>query len=240
MPAGISGPEQGERGAVPQEREVCGEKGNDCDICPSRDWFVHGGCGDAGMKVIRATHRQENGRTIVNLLFKTQDQLLDPDDPSPLHIKELTQEAEDAILDNVFAAPLKKPLTLEIQVQGAPGFRHATEITDAVRHHFRFVLNGHERDTAIFIRERRTALAFTAFNLLIGLLYAGYSYQHEDWMNSVTGKVLGGVIIIMNWATIWDTYEYFIFDGREKRQRKKLLQKILDAEIHVIPSARDI
>ena len=33
---------------------------------------------------------------------------------------------------------------------------------------------------------------------------------------------------------VWDTYEYFIFDGREKSQRKKLLNKIINAEINVI------
>jgi hypothetical protein len=43
----------------------------------------------------------------------------------------------------------------------------------------------------------------------------------------------------MNWATIWDTYEFFIFDGREKSQRKKLLNKIINAEIHVILYPKD-
>lgn len=191
------------------------------------------------MKVIKATRRQENGRTIVILRFKTMDQLLDPDDPCPPRKKELTQDAEDAILTNVFADKLKKPLTLEIQVPCAPDGGQAAEIPDAIRHHFRFVLSEHERDTAIFIRERRTALAFTAFNILIALLYAGYSYQHEDWMTSITGQFMGGIIVIMNWATIWDTYEYFIFDGREKSQRKKLLNKILDSEIRMVSLAQD-
>ena len=74
------------------------------------------------MNVIKATHSQENGRTIVNLRFKTKDQLLDPDDPCPPTTKEITQEAEDAILNNVCADPLKKPLTLEPQVPGVPDF----------------------------------------------------------------------------------------------------------------------
>jgi hypothetical protein len=43
----------------------------------------------------------------------------------------------------------------------------------------------------------------------------------------------------MNWATVWDTYEFFIFDGREKSQRKKLLNKIIDAEITVILYPKD-
>jgi len=191
------------------------------------------------MKVIEATYRKENGRTKVNLRFKTRDQLLDPDDPSPLPQKELTQEAEDAILNNSFAGKLKSPITLEIQIPGVPDPGPVTEITEAIRRHFRYVLTEHKRDTAIFIRERRTALAFTVFNILIALLYVGYAYQHEEWMTSNAGILVGGIIVIMNWATIWDTYEYFIFDGREKSQRKKLLNKIIDSEINVIPYDKD-
>jgi len=191
------------------------------------------------MKVIEATYREENGRTKINLRFKTRDQLLDPDDPTPLPQKELTQEAEDAILSNAFAGKLKTPVTLEIQIPDVPDPGPVTEITKAIRRHFRYVLTEHKRDTAIFIRERRTALAFTVFNILIALLYVGYAYQHEEWMTSNAGILVGGIIVIMNWATIWDTYEYFIFDGREKSQRKKLLNRIIDSEINVIPYHKD-
>jgi hypothetical protein len=191
------------------------------------------------MKVIEATYREENGRTRVNLRFKTRDQLLDPDDPSPLPQKELTQEAEDAILSNAFAGKLKTPVTLEIQIPDIPDPGPAADIIEAIRRHFRYVLTGHKRDTAIFIRERRTALAFTVFNILIALLYVGYAYQHEEWMTSNAGILVGGIIVIMNWATIWDTYEFFIFDGRERSQRKKLLNKIINAEINVITYHKD-
>jgi hypothetical protein len=191
------------------------------------------------MKVIEATHREENGRTIVSLRFKTRDQLMDPDDPSPPQKKELTQNAEDAIISNVFSYKLRKPVTLEIQVPDVSNPIAVTEISDAIRHHFRFLLTEHKRDTAIFIRERRTALALTAFNMLIALLYIGYSYQHENWETTITGIFIGGLVIIMNWATIWDTYEFFIFDGREKSQRKRLLNKIIDGDIQVVSLKQD-
>jgi hypothetical protein len=191
------------------------------------------------MKVIEALHREENGRTIVSLKFKTKDQLLDPDDPSLLPKIELTQDAEDAILNNVFTYRLKKPVNLEIQIPMVPDPGSVKEISDAIRHHFRFVLAEHKRDTAIFLRERRTALALTGLNILIALLYIGYAYQHQNWQTSLAGTFIGGFIIIINWATIWDTYEFFIFDSREKYQRKKLLNKIIDGEIQVVPLMQD-
>jgi hypothetical protein len=191
------------------------------------------------MKVIEAIHLEQNGRTIVSLKFKTRDQLLVPDDPSPLPKKELTQDAEDAILNNVFAYRLKKPVNIEIQIPMIPDPGSTKDISDAIRNHFRFVLIGHKRDTAIFIRERRTALAFTGLNIMIALLYIGYAYLNDNWMSTIAGTLIGGLIIIMNWATIWDTYEFFIFDSREKYQRKKLLNKIIDGEILVIPLTQD-
>lgn len=191
------------------------------------------------MKVIKAIHHQANGRTTVSLRFKTKDQLLDPDDPSLLPHKELTQEAEDAILNNVFAYWLNKPVTLEIQIPMVPDPGPLEEISNAIRNHFRFLLTEHRRDTAIFLRERRTALAFTLLNILIALLYVVYAYLHENWMSTVTGTLIGAIVVIINWATIWDTYEFFIFDGREKSQRKKLLNKIINGEIQVIPLTPD-
>jgi hypothetical protein len=191
------------------------------------------------MKVIEAEHRAEKGQTIVSLKFKTRDQLLDPDDPSPLPKKELTPDAEDAIITNVFAHPLRNPVNLEVQVPMVPDPGSVKEISEAIRNHLRFVLTEHKRDTAIFVRERRTALAFTGFNILLALFYIGYVYQHPDWETTIAGIFIGGLVIIMNWATIWDTYEFFIFDGREKSQRKKLLTKIINGEIRVIPLEGD-
>jgi hypothetical protein len=134
---------------------------------------------------------------------------------------------------------LKKPVNIEIQLPMIPDPGSTKDISDAIRNHFRFVLVGHNRDTAIFIRERRTALAFTGLNIMIALLYIGYAYLNENWMSTIAGTLVGGLVIIINWATIWDTYEFFIFDSREKYQRKKLLNKIIDAEINVIPYHKD-
>lgn len=187
------------------------------------------------MKVIESTRREENDRTIVNLRFKTMDQLLDPDDPSPAPKKELTQAAEDAILSTVYAVRLKRPVTLEIEIPGVPDPGSVTEIPDAIRHHLRFVLTEHERETGIFLRERHVSLAFTGLNLLIAMLYVVFLYENEAWMTTLAGIVISAIIIIMNWATIWDTYEFFIFDGRERKNRKKLLEKVIHSEIRVIP-----
>jgi len=65
-------------------------------------------------------------------------------------------------------------------------------------------------------------------------LYALYAGMNEHWINTPLGIAMGGIIIIINWATIWDSYEFFIFDSRERMQRKRLLNKIINSEIRVI------
>jgi len=187
------------------------------------------------MRVIQATTREEDGRITLSLLFKAMEQLLDPDDPSPPARQELTGEAEESIISNFDAVALKKPVTLEIQLPDEEGPGSMDEIPEAIRYHFRFVLSLHEQEMGIFFRERRISLGFAVMNGLIAILYIILLYENEAWMASLLGVVTGGIIVILNWATIWDTYEFFIFDGRQRQHRKRLLKKIIDAEIRVIP-----
>jgi hypothetical protein len=186
-------------------------------------------------RVIQATTREEEGRTTVSLLFKTREQLLDPGDPSPPERQELTEEAAESIIGNFDAGPLKKPVTLEIRLPGAPDPGFPAALPEAVRYHFRFLLREHERDWRIFLRERRMSLAFTLINILIAIVYVGILSRNEALLTTLVGLVTAAVIVIMNWATIWGTYEYFIYDGLRKQHRMKLLEKIIGAEIHVIP-----
>ena len=187
------------------------------------------------MRVIQATTREEDGRITVSLTFKAGEQLLDPGDPSPPGMQELTEEAEESIISTFDAVRLKKPVQLEIRIPEAPDPASLAAVPEAIRHHFRFVLSLHEREMGIFFRERRISLGFAVFNGLIAVLYIITLYENEAFMASLLGIFVGAIIVILNWATIWDTYEFFIFDGRQRQHRKRLLEKIIDAEIRVIP-----
>ncbi len=125
------------------------------------------------MRVIQAARRKESGGTTVSLLFKATGQLLEPDDPSPPARQELTEEAEESIISNFDAVPLKEPVGIEIRLPDALDPVSLMSIPEAVRHHFRFVLSEHEREMGIFLRERRMSLAFTVMNLLVAIIYIG-------------------------------------------------------------------
>jgi hypothetical protein len=187
------------------------------------------------MRIIQATHREEDGLTAVSLLFKGREQLFDPGDPSPAAQQELTGEAEASILSNFDAVPLKKQVRLEILLPESPDPASVASVPEAIRYHFRFLLGESERDWRIFLRERRMSLAFAVVNILIGLLYIDILSRNESLMTTLWGIVAGTIIVILNWATIWDTYEFFIYDGRQRRHRMKLLEKIAGAGIRVVP-----
>ena len=189
------------------------------------------------MRVIRSEHRKAEGGITVSLLFKTREQLLDPDDPSAPPQQELTEEAEAAIITSFDTIPLKKPVALEIRIPDSPDSGFPAAIPDAIRHHFWYLLEEHEKEWKIFLRGRRASLAFAVFNIFLAFFYVVTLYENEAWITTFAGIVTGGIIVILNWATIWDTYEFFVYDGLERKHRKKLLQKIIGSDIRVSPAS---
>jgi hypothetical protein len=187
------------------------------------------------MRVIQSQCHEGEGGFTVSLLFKAKDQLLDPNDPSPPSRQELTEEAETVIITSFDAIPLKKPVALEIRLPDTHNPGSPASIPDAIRHHFRYLRDEHEKEWGIFLRQRRASLAFAVFNVLIAVLYVAILSRNESLITTLPGIIIGAIIVIMNWATVWDTYEFFIFDGLERRHRKKLLIKIIGADIRVNP-----
>jgi len=189
------------------------------------------------MRVIQATRQEEVGCTKVTLLFKGKEQLLDPGDPSPAERKELTEEAESSIISNFDVVPLRKPVALEIRLSGSPDPASLAPLPGVIHHHFAYVLSEHEREVQIFLRARRWSVAYTVINFMIAIVFGGLLLVEESRATSPVWLLVGFVIIVLTWVTVWDTYEFFIYDGLQKRHRLKLLKKIIGAEIRVIPES---
>jgi hypothetical protein len=185
------------------------------------------------MRVIPSVHREDEGKEIIALRFKALEQFFDQSDPSGPATKELTPEAEESIISNADVVHLKKPVRLDLLFPPSSGMPSSTEIVAAVRHHFSYLLDEHKRETRIFIRHRRTSVFFTVFNALLAVIFLLIYAQHPDLTSTILGVLLGGLIIILNWTTVWDTYEFFIYDGRFNYRRRKLLRKIIASEIRV-------
>jgi hypothetical protein len=185
------------------------------------------------MRVIQSIHREEEGKEIIELRFKAPEQFFDQSDPSPPSVRELTPEAEESILSNVDVVHLKRPVRLDLYFPSSAGMPSSSEIVAALRHHFNYLIELHKRDTTIFIRHRRASVILSAFNALIAVIFLLFYSQHPDLTSTIGGVLIGGLIIILNWTTVWDTYEFFIYDGRFNYRRRKVLRKIITSEVRV-------
>ena len=68
------------------------------------------------------------------------------------------------------------------------------------------------------------------FNGIVAILFV--FYLNLDFENPVV-LLLGGLITILNWVTIWHTYEYFVYEYRSLRRKRRIYNKIAGMDIRV-------
>jgi hypothetical protein len=185
------------------------------------------------MRVIPSNHREEDGKEIIELRFKALEQFFDQSDSSRMSERELTPEAEESIISNMDVVHLKKPVRLDLVFPRDVQIPSTSGIVAATRYHFNYLLDEHKREARIFVRHRRASVILVALNAILAIIFLTIYFHYPDIGSTLAGVLIGGLIIILNWTTVWDTYEFFIYDGRLMRRRKKVLQKIINSDICV-------
>jgi len=166
------------------------------------------------MKEIKITTTRSAEKTTIEMWFKMLDQLFDPSDPFPFPEKELTDMAEDTIVDQVVNLNLRKDVDLILHIpKGSipPGSEDL--VANAVRRHFSFRLDDLTREKKSSWREGQMSIqnVIITFSVSVGVIYAYYLTPEDPFLV----EVLIGVFIIMNWVTVWHTYEYFVYEYRK-------------------------
>jgi hypothetical protein len=183
------------------------------------------------MRVIRSMTKEIGGKTHLELWFKTLDQLIDPDDPGPLSEKELTEEAEDRIYSLVDEIGFKKPIDLTIHL---PKSDESTQIMldlpRAIRSHFAYRLTEMEGEKKASWREGKVSFVIAVFNACIIVLVAWF---YAVLSTSFWYILLFGLVVILNWVTIWDTYEYFTYDWRHLWRKRRIYTKISRMDVNI-------
>jgi len=185
------------------------------------------------MRVIRSTTKEIEGISHLELWFKTLDQLVDPDDPGAASEKELTAEAEDRLYTLVDEIGYKKPVDLTIHLpksDESPGI--AIDLPRAIRSHFAFRLTELEGEKKASLHEGKMSFFIAIFNACIMISVAWFYY---DLSTSFLYILLTGLVVILNWVTIWDTYEYFVYDWRHLWRKRKIYEKIsrMNVDVHL-------
>jgi hypothetical protein len=186
------------------------------------------------MKEITVKKEEESGTVHFTFRFKTLGQLLDEGDPTPLPGKELTEEAEDALAGHLDEYWVSKPASMVIELPEKDlADTSSSLITEAVRHHFVFRQDDLTHDLKIARREGIYSLLLMVGNIALMLLFLFYVTVNEIPLESLKVLIIVGFITIMNWATIWDTYEHFVYEYRNLARKRRIFRKIIKIPIDI-------
>jgi len=186
------------------------------------------------MRDIAVSRKEENGGVTLSFGFKSIGQLIDPDDPFPLPGTELTELAEETIAGYIDEYRVKKPVNLVISLPGQDvSSGESTLIPDAVRRHFAFHVQDVRHDLVISRREGIYSLVIATGNALVAILFIYLVTSAEIPLESFPTVLIAGFITILNWVTIWDTYEHFVFDYRDLWRKKRIYEKVIRIPISI-------
>jgi hypothetical protein len=195
----------------------------------------------AGLSLVRAVMKKivvrkeaHEGTVIITFRFKALGQLLDLDDPTPLPKKEMTEEAEDTIFGHLdeYRVGRSASLVLELPEEDLDSTASSL-IPDVVRHHFGFRQSDLTHDLKISQREGIYSL-FIALGNAAFLIWILFSItRNEIIIDAVKGTLFLGFLTILNWVTIWDTYEHFVYDYRNLFRKRRIYRKITTIPVEV-------
>jgi hypothetical protein len=186
------------------------------------------------MKKIVVKKEEQGGTVLFTFRFKTFGQLFDEGDPTPLPDKELTEEAEDAIAGHLDEYRVGRAASLVIELPEKDLTDVSTSvITEAVHHHFGFRQNDLTHDMKIHLREGIYSLILLLGNVAVLLLFAYFASKNEIPMDAISITIILGFITIMNWVTVWHTYEHFMYDYRNLARKRWIFEKITKIPVDI-------
>jgi hypothetical protein len=186
------------------------------------------------MKEIVVRKEEQDGTVLLTYRFKALGQLLDEGIPASVPAKELTEQAEDALAGHLDEYRVSKSASIVIEL---PEIELATTstslITDAVRHHFGFRQDDLSHDLKISRREGVYSLILMLVNISLLVLFVVYVMVNEIPVETAKVVIILGFLTIMNWATIWDTYEHFVYDYRNLARKRRIFRKITEIPVSI-------
>ena len=179
------------------------------------------------MRKIVVKKEEQGGTVLFTFRFKVLGQLFDEGDSTPLPEKELTEEAEDALAGHLDEYKVSRPanLVIELPEKDITDVSPAL-ITEGVHNHFRFRYDDVTHEMKIHMREGIYSIILLLVNVGILLLFSYYAAKNEIPVDVITVAIIIGFITIMNWVTVWHTYEHFMYDYRNLARKRWIFEKL--------------
>jgi hypothetical protein len=179
------------------------------------------------MKKIVVKKEEQAGTVLFTFRFKALGQLFDEGDPTSLPEKELTEEAEDTIAGHLdeYRVGRSSGLVIELPEKDLTDVSSSL-ITEGVHHHFGFRYDDVTHEMKIHLREGIYSIMLLLANVAVLLLFVYYATKNELPLDAVSATLILGFITIMNWVTVWHTYEHFMYDYRNLARKRWIFEKI--------------
>jgi hypothetical protein len=177
------------------------------------------------MQKIRVIRHTSDKRVILDIRFKALSQLLDQDDLTPLPEQELTVFAEETIAGYLDEYRVKHPVELKLCVPESELHADVSSVAKAVQNHFTFRVPDLDHELILSRREGIYSFLIASFNAILAVIFFTAYYDQASG-GSLPFLLLIGLITILNWVTVWDTYEYFMYDYRNLWRKKNIYKKI--------------
>jgi hypothetical protein len=179
------------------------------------------------MKKIVVKKEEQGGTVLFTFRFKALGQLLDEGDPTPLPAKELTEEAEDAIAGHLdeYRVGRSASMVIELPDKDIPDVSPSL-ITEGIQNHFRFRYDDVTHEMKIHLREGIYSIILLLANVAILVLFVYFATKNEIPLDAVSITLILGFITIMNWVTVWHTYEHFMYDYRNLARKRWIFEKL--------------
>ena len=139
----------------------------------------------------------------------------------------MTEEAEDALAGHLDEYRVSRPSNLVIELPEKDIINVSSSlITEGVQNHFKFRYDDVSHDMKIHLREGIYSIMLLLGNVAVLLLFVYYATKNELPLDAVSATLILGFITIMNWVTVWHTYEHFMYDYRNLARKRWIFEKI--------------
>ena len=179
------------------------------------------------MRNIAITRTGENRSITFAFRFKGISQLLDEEDETPFPEKELTEHAEETLVKYLGEYVVKRDVRFVLSFPETDLPPDAgTIIPETIRHHFLFHTDDVRHDLVVSWKEGVYSLIISLVNALVAVIIMTVLDSYKISIESFPAVLLVGFITILNWVTIWDTYEHYMYDYLFLKRKLKIYEKI--------------
>lgn len=186
------------------------------------------------MRNIAITRTEDHGSIAFTFRFKGISQLLDEEDETPLPEKELTEHAEETLVKYLGEYVVKRDVrfVLSFPEKDLPPDGE-TIIPETIRHHFLFHSADVRHDLVVSWKEGTYSLIISLMNVFVAIIIMAILDSYKISIESFPTVLLVGFITILNWVTVWDTYEHYVYDYLFLKRKLKIYEKISRIPISV-------